>query len=1401
MEATLLRPADCKPPSGRRMKARAPPPPNQPPASCKVNNEPKLTTDVGMLPDQGGINMKENMINRTVDFTVVFPDGEEQKNTVHGSKAVMDLLVDLCSRYHLNPAHHTLELQSWGTPQPLQYKPNTLIGALDVQKILLKEKTPEGKTKRPPPKIPEKTVRLVVNYLKTQKAVVRVNPEVPLESIIPAICEKCEVSQEHLTLLRDTITGEELELTKSLNELGIKELYAWDRKRVLPSKAQSEPSLNCRETRNSTSSDPVEKEKKRFLGFFKTNKRNSKAEESLVRMDVDYASEEPLKSTTASQQSLDRITTAPNSPSVNSCSITLGPSLSLGNISGMTASSEIKKRRAPPPPTAMPPSGETNGQEKTPSQMSQSSSQNELQKKKRRAPPPPTPTMPNMIEEMEDKRQSRVGDGRHVPQKPPRGNPRGPPQLVIPPPPPYPPPDSDMDPTVLYNGTDGTDTTKLVPKCDEQISNGNNDSTDDIVLELSEIEETTSVSSCFASEDTTEDSGVMSSPSDIVSLESQNDSMTSRDKSVNAQDTLAGIESTIIAECCSLKNASFNSDESGNFHRSMEEDEMMEAKYENSETFIAARLEQTLAAFDKELAAMEGTHEDSESRCIPSEMDGPLLQNFKPAEDIPSAVPVTIIDDVPEADIAMHYVREAGDALPSQMQANEDVPVNPISLGKPSNENNNAGSFSKGYVNSGSPCLFKGLLRQQSPVPDFRHQNEEERKYESETRASSWEERNKDEANLEVVSKNAANFKLTNKVNGTKEKAKSPNEQNAKEELPSKMEMEFRPASARSTEDMEAAPPPSLWSNRVHNIIASYEPKIGLTTFKVVPPKPEVKRFDTDVSLSTGAIKIDELGNLVTPNTGGIKTIAVNTPLSETGETLIGRAKAYWRSNSTEKPLDKSPVGYFNKLPVIPNSKPLSKASETQHDCLTSRKVAAVPLVASKVIENHLGPEKSKPSLQYPEKTPTVPVGNKDKMELPFQKPQRRTSSHYVASAIAKSLDPPQFRTNRERRDKEEENSAQRGAKFEVESLPKRCIIVAKSCPVEPQPARTNEGYSSIFSCNRNTANTRPSGAQSEMTNNAANIGSLNQTSPTSNYRRSFSALFTTVSSQDGVTEKETSCDSTQNAIVREKTSTTFTQNAEQAGQNSSLSFLRPFHAPSTFIASSSLMKSGSGHSVHSGSLECNGTPLVNHVASEKGENLGSASTGSELEPHIREDNNIYSVFGPKKKFKPIIQKPLPKDMSLHSALMEAIQTAGGKEKLRKISDNTVNGTQKKALVSDPENERSALLAAIRGHSGASKLRKTSSSASEELQSFRNTELGLQIREAPPTERQRNPPLPLPLLPPPPPPPPPAHLSTKTPRTLASSNTENPGDARQALMEAIRSGTGAARLRKVPLLV
>ncbi|XP_042327749.1 protein cordon-bleu isoform X3 [Sceloporus undulatus] len=1249
----------------RRMKARAPPPPNHPPAPCKVNNEHSSATDLETL----SVNMKQNLISRTVDFTIVFPDGEEQKDNVPGSKAVMDLLVDLCSRHHLNPAHHILELQSWGTQHPLNYKPNTMIGILDVQKIVLKEKIPEEKTKQPPSKIPEKTVRLVVNYLKTQKAVVRVSPEVPLYCIIPAICEKCDFSQEHLVLLRDTFTGEELELTQSLNELGIKELYAWDRKRVLPSRAQSEPSLNYREARNfSSTCEATEKGKMKFLGFFKTNKRNNKS-----------------------------VTTVPHSSSVNPCSVLSGPSLSLGNISGMTGSSEIKKRRAPPPPAILSHllNVETNGEENILSQ-----------KKKRRAPPPPIPTMPNRMEEIGDKRKSTVGNGWHVPQKPPIGNTRGPPQLVIPPPPPYPPPDRDtMESSVHYSEAEVSDPTKLVPKRNLQVLHDIYNM-DNIILELSEIEESISVTSCFASEDTTEDSGVMSSPSDKLSLNSQNDSMSSRSKSVDAQEGLVEMVPMALEEDCSTEVLSFNSDESRNiYQRNRDSTKIMEAKIEDSDIFIAAQLQDTLAALDKDLAAMEDMNENSENGSL-SSAPTPFPQTAEATLDVSLPVPVTIIDHVPDIDIKIQRSSEEEKCLFSKRGINEKIPVQPICLGEQINENNNSGSFTEGYVDYVSPCLCENLLSQQFLKEKVRHQSKEEQTYESDTYVSSYKKKKKDayhdihseESKAKVF---ASSLEFMNKVyeQRLKKEVKHLKKEN-KEELPSKLktELEFRHRSEKNLSKKEGSPLPHLvhqqvpQCHRVHNRVTNYDPKNGLTTFKIVPPKPAVKYFDRDTSLFTGVIKIDELGNLVTPNSGGIGKITGNKNSSETED----RAKAYWKSNSVEKQLEESPVGHSTKPVVITCSKPFSKISD-------------------------INPEK--------------------------------------------------------------------GIKPETEKVSSKNIIVAKYYPVETQSEKTEETYSSIFSCRKSISNMVPLGVHYRIRNNTTNSKSMDQTKSSDCY----SAPVTTILSKNSsTTEKEPIPGSVQNVIIRE-IPLILNQKKGQNDQASSTFFLRSSEVPSSSITFIPFVKSTMEHPFNSGSSASLSTLTVNHMFSKKDEKHGDACLKNEPESTINDDN-LYNVFGPKKKFKPVIQKPLPKDKSLHRTLMEAIQTAGGREKLRKISHGIGSGTQKKPSFTEPENEHSALLAAIRGHNGSSGLRKICSFASEELQHFKNAEIALQNKNTTRTEQQCD----QLLLPPPQPP---SQLTKKIPRSFTNKITKNTENPRQALMEAIRSGAGAAHLRKVPLLV
>nr|KAF6302246.1 cordon-bleu WH2 repeat protein [Pipistrellus kuhlii] len=331
--------AAAKPPSGRKMNARAPPPPGKAaaPAGQRAPS-PQRGASPGRQPSP--LPAKESLRERPVELTVVLPGGQETRSVVSGSQAMMDLLVELCLQNHLNPSLHALELWAPQAPQPLSFKPNTPVGSLSAHTVLLKEKVPEERATPGPPKAPQKSVRLVVNYLRTQKAVVRVSPEAPLRSLLPAICAKCGVSPEHVLLLRDPEAGEALELSKSLGELGIRELYAWD---------------NQRESiwKSSLGNGEMDREKKKFLGFFKVNKRsNGKVEPGrLSGADSDEDSGK-LVPGRGSHGSL----TTPNSPSVTSRSLTLGTSLSLSNISGVSARSDVKKRRAPPPP-ALPGAG------------------------------------------------------------------------------------------------------------------------------------------------------------------------------------------------------------------------------------------------------------------------------------------------------------------------------------------------------------------------------------------------------------------------------------------------------------------------------------------------------------------------------------------------------------------------------------------------------------------------------------------------------------------------------------------------------------------------------------------------------------------------------------------------------------------------------------------------------------------------------------------------------------------------------------------------------------------------------------------------------------------------------------------------------------------------------------
>ncbi|XP_059415447.1 cordon-bleu protein-like 1 isoform X2 [Carassius carassius] len=200
---------------------------------------------------------KEDLVDRDITLTVLLPGGQETTSTVHGSKPVMDVLVTLCAQHHLIPSEHVIKLISTNQNH-VTFKPSSMIGSLEFERVVLQTKGCDNKKK---PHVPVATVRLLINYKKSHKAVVRVNPTVSLAELMPTVCEKCEFDPNTSILLRTYQSEEPLDLTQTLSDYGIRELYAKDIKGGDEEKKSSVKEKKHREKGN-----------KHFFGLFKDKK-------------------------------------------------------------------------------------------------------------------------------------------------------------------------------------------------------------------------------------------------------------------------------------------------------------------------------------------------------------------------------------------------------------------------------------------------------------------------------------------------------------------------------------------------------------------------------------------------------------------------------------------------------------------------------------------------------------------------------------------------------------------------------------------------------------------------------------------------------------------------------------------------------------------------------------------------------------------------------------------------------------------------------------------------------------------------------------------------------------------------------------------------------------------------
>ncbi|KAM9405545.1 protein cordon-bleu-like isoform 12-T14 [Salvelinus alpinus] len=1455
------------------MKSRAPPPPPAPePAPRRIFRN--------AVPDGGGsaqgsmgsmvMDTKENMMRTSVDLHITLPQGYQTSSTVDGSKALMDLLVDLCSRYHLNPAYHTLELLS-SEGLSLAFKPNSLLGSLDVVAISIREKVLQDKVvRKPPPKVPEKTVRLVVNYHRSQKAVVRVSPLAPLESLVPAICEKCEFDPSHVLLLKDNVSNHELELDKCLSELGIRELYVLDQ---------------TLEYFCSNTSSVGGAEKKGLLGFLKFNRRKSKTEEQSPTMDMDGLDNNIIQNT---EKHYNGLSTVSIMPCVEARPSTLGQSQSVMNISRMSPRIELKKRRAPPAPTpchgcytleayqVAPDSESTLRKRKAPAPPATSVTPApstpapltsvQMAPSPSPAPSSPTPSLPaeedsgselsnvsvysssssgvaagtsvadtSMADS--DSASSRADVSKSGPDSTPSSiaamadssrdaspskvdtGPRSKTMVNVAS---YSAPTSKVE---KVDSAPSSSTDKVKPTADSSRSTTPEETRGESALGLKldekennrhsamawlhsrrlsvagpqtpdiEVEETLSMGSSgsgsfqdqgyAASEGMAEDSGLVSSPS-----VSDTTHPTSPDGSLSLGSS--GSSHPMIHPL--TKDCSSDSDEGcatwGSRHRHSSDISHNDKAGKTNDIYeedpeLTAQLNQTLADLDADLANI--SHIDAVSV-----QEHPYVMSTE-SNDIPVSVvdmevPVTAIDEVLE-DYETQSMTDHQATLMSSSQTTDNKDLNHShhhsSVGGIQNKNNNA-------------CMSDGSSKVSSAQP------QPAQRLKSPGKKLANGTMRKD--HTAVISKTKVEVKRRESADGAERKASPVNSSLTVPESHSKSPEEEVPTYRGHTASQSQI-----------KITCSPVSRFGMKTFTIVPPKPLVatqpqKPAEATATLTTGAIRIDDQGNMVKVpiarnKFGGSSESGINK--DDSVSPLLGKAKAFW--SSTEKqdtsapsvPTSRGPVPFTKTQspePEVPKTTPRVVASDPPAAKATPKACEPVAKMTPKETCKDVV-EVTKDVSQEAEGKAPVPVSETpvqqqqpmklntgilqdQKRNLSFLKPSRRTSSQYVASAIAKYVVKPTMA----KADNIQEVTAElsvpvrkppgsygyqkEGRSFHVN--PQRSSGTSTNVPVKKESSSGSGSYHAGAKCYPDYLSAEKQVVSGESTQGVDRSGYRSSSSLRGGGGSSKSLDSDTVANN-------TKQHGSNSPSPRQQTQMTPPPPAPQSPTKQVPAVSRPSQGPPPAQSRSETVG-----------------PKGHPALAKKPEPLRSAAAAASN--NLPEPQQV-SLFGPVKKFKPVIMKSVQMDTSLHTTLMSAIQCGDGKERLRKISDSSASSTLKKSFFVEEENERCALLAAIRVQSNSAGLKKTISQPAEELDKLRKTEEENRTLcdafPAMPPPPPFVPPPPPSMLPPPPPPGPPSTRPKPTMMGVPLGAGGNPALARDAMLEAIRSGSAADRLKKV----
>lgn len=173
-----------------------------------------------------------DMLSGAMDLTVHLPSGKSVKMCVERSTPMMDLLVQVTTKYQLQITNYTLQAlqmapSSEYSDKILPYYPNTPIGALDIQHVKVVPKQKSFTTKNfPSGHQPfESTFRLKVHLPRNQLFVTRVGRNIHLGDIMKKVCEEKNLDPLKYECRHPGNLGEVLDPKLTLNDYMITEIY------------------------------------------------------------------------------------------------------------------------------------------------------------------------------------------------------------------------------------------------------------------------------------------------------------------------------------------------------------------------------------------------------------------------------------------------------------------------------------------------------------------------------------------------------------------------------------------------------------------------------------------------------------------------------------------------------------------------------------------------------------------------------------------------------------------------------------------------------------------------------------------------------------------------------------------------------------------------------------------------------------------------------------------------------------------------------------------------------------------------------------------------------------------------------------------------------------------------